>query len=150
MKEKKNPKHIYFYYRKEEYGYFSNFERSPQTVDDVEYFSNEHYYQSEKTDSIYIKIWIREAPSAWLAMKAGRSLRPKEMRKDWSLNKLYIMKKGLMAKFSQNKELKKKLLETGDAIIHEDSPTDMFWGIKGHDWLGKLLMEVREELKIEE
>jgi predicted NAD-dependent protein-ADP-ribosyltransferase YbiA (DUF1768 family) len=43
--------------------------------------------------------------------------------------------------------LKEKLLATGDAILHEDSPTDVFWGKKGEDWLGKLLMKVRDEIR---
>ena len=141
-------KQILFYLRKEEYGWASNFERNYQIVDSVLYDSNEHYYQSEKAKDEGIKYWITTAPSPFLAMMAGRSLRPKEMVKDWDNKKLIIMKKGLKIKFN-NQELGDKLLATKDAELHENSPTDLFWGIKGQDWLGKLLMEVREELKNE-
>ncbi len=57
------------------------------------------------------------------------------------------MKNGLRAKFTQNSDLKEKLLATGNAVLHEDSPTDMIWGAKGKDMLGKLLMQIREELR---
>ena len=81
-------------------------------------------------------------------MEAGRSLRKnKELIDGWDDRKVEIMLKGLRAKFSQSKMLREALLETGNATIHENSPTDMFWGIKGEDMLGKLLMKVREELK---
>ena len=45
------------------------------------------------------------------------------------------------------RDLKQKLIDTGDARLHEDSPSDMFWGVKGKDMLGKLLMEVRDKLR---
>lgn len=148
MDEEKNQ--VLFYFRKEEYGWLSNFERAEQVINGIKYPTNEHYYQSEKTNSKEIKDWILAAPSAWLAMKAGDSLRPKEKTENWELIKLSIMKKGLRTKFLQNPDLRKKLIETGNARIHEDSPTDKFWGVKGSDHLGKLLMEVRNELKIKQ
>jgi predicted NAD-dependent protein-ADP-ribosyltransferase YbiA (DUF1768 family) len=41
---------------------------------------------------------------------------------------------------------------TGDAELVEDSPTEPFWGIgpdgQGANWAGKVLMEVREKLRI--
>jgi N-glycosidase YbiA len=139
---------ILFYGRDEEYGWLSNFERSIQVVDGNEYPTNEHYYQAMKANSEEFRKWIADAPNPFAAMKAGRSLREgKELRSDWDTFKFDYMYKGLIAKFSQNPELKRKLLDTGDIEIHENSPTDMIWGIKGQDMLGKLLMKVRNELK---
>ena len=61
------------------------------------------------------------------------------------------MKELLMAKFSQNEDLKKKLLDTGDATLIEGNTWgDKYWGVckgVGKNRLGELLMEVREELK---
>ena len=55
----------------------------------------------------------------------------------------------LRAKIEQNPYVKKKLLETKDYIICEDSPKDDFWGIgadrKGQNNLGKLWMKIRDE-----
>lgn len=142
-------KKILFYGRKDEYGWLSNFERSPQLVDGYEYPTNEHYYQAMKANSEEFRQWIASAPHPYAAMKAGRALRSEssEIRQDWDNIKFDIMLKGLRAKYSQNPDLKRKLIATGDADIHENSPTDMVWGIKGKDMLGKLLMKVRDELK---
>jgi ribA/ribD-fused uncharacterized protein len=58
-----------------------------------------------------------------------------------------------------NKNLKEKLLETGDKILVEASPIDLIWGVglhedddkildeanwKGENRLGKVLMKVRD------
>jgi predicted NAD-dependent protein-ADP-ribosyltransferase YbiA (DUF1768 family) len=65
----------------------------------------------------------------------------------------------LRLKFDQHSELREKLLLTGDHIIFEDvskRPTarNKFWGavktngqLDGQNMLGKLLMELREELR---
>lgn len=125
----------------------SNFERSPQVVDGIIYPTNEHYYQAQRSNLIEFHDWIKDAPNPFAAMKAGRALRPHEVIFDWDTKKFEVMLKGLRAKYSQNLVLRKKLLDTGDMSIHENSPTDMVWGIKGKDMLGKLLMQVRKELR---
>lgn len=140
-------KEIFFYSNKDAYKEFSNFYRSLQIVDDLAYETNEHYYQAMKGRTDEIQNWIRLAPNPFLAKSAGRLLRAKkEFVDNWEDMKIDVMRKGLMAKFRQNPNLKKQLLETGDAILHEDSPDDLFWGVKGKDMLGKLLMELREIL----
>lgn len=141
-------KEINFYNRKEEYGWLSNFWRSVQVINNIKYPTNEHFYQAQKTEDLEIRKWIANAPNPYLAMKVGRSLREeKELIHTWNNRKVQVMFIGLREKFNQNTDLKQKLLDTGDAILHEDSPTDMLWGKKGKDLLGKLLMRVREELK---
>lgn len=74
-----------------------------------------------------------------------------KMRSDWDTIKNNIIKKGLMAKFSQNELLKSKLLSTENKNIIQDSPYDSYWGIgrdkNGQNMLGKLLMEIRSELR---
>lgn len=73
------------------------------------------------------------------------------MREEWHLVKLSIMYEALIYKFTQHQDLKNLLLSTGDAKIEEDSPYDSYWGTgadgKGHNWLGHLLMVLRNELK---
>lgn len=69
-----------------------------------------------------------------------------------------------MAKFTQNEEMLKELMFTGERTIVEASPEDKRWGIglAGHDplaqdratwnglnWLGEAIELVREELKSE-
>jgi len=140
------PEEICFYSRKDEYGWMSNFECSAQFVDGHWYKSNEHYYQSMKAKDSRAARWIADAPTPYMAMITGRNLRPEDFVDNWDDIKVNIMLKGLRAKFKDS-ELQEKLLSTGDAILHEASPEDMFWGMNGEDMLGKLLMQVREEIR---
>ena len=60
------------------------------------------------------------------------------------------MGRALYLKFSQNQELKEKLLSTEDKILIEKSDTDSYWGgtIEGSaNKLGILLMETRSTLR---
>ena len=62
-----------------------------------------------------------------------------------------IMEKLLRLKIEQNPYVLKKLLETKNYLIVEDSPKDNFWGWginrDGQNQLGKLWMKLREELR---
>lgn len=140
---------IGFFTSRGPFGFLSNFYSSRLVIDGLEYPTVEHYYQSQKGRFSTIKWWIRNAPSPFLAMRAGRSLRPgREFVDNWEDKRVQIMLKGLREKF-RIPALRARLLETGDLPIHEESPTDRFWGSwggKGEDMLGKLLMQVREEL----
>lgn len=74
------------------------------------------------------------------------------MRKDWETVNISIMLELVRKKF-QIPELKAKLLATGDQLLQEGNKwSDSFWGVdlktgKGKNWLGVILMRVREELK---
>jgi N-glycosidase YbiA len=139
---------IYFYSRDEKYGWLSNFHLAEEEVDGYIYPTNEHFYQSTKTTNKDLKEWIRLCPMPYYAMKIGRLIREKDGLTNLTDEyRTYQMKVGLRAKFTQNRDLREKLLATGDAILHEKSENDMFWGYKGKDLLGKLLMEIREELR---
>ena len=72
-----------------------------------------------------------------------------------------IIKIGLEAKFSQCQEARKELLNSANLTLAESSPTDAFWGIflgitspllqqkpwPGQNQMGKLLMEVRSQIR---
>lgn len=71
-----------------------------------------------------------------------------------------VQEEGNFLKFSQNEELGKVLLGTGDREIVETSPNDRLWGIGcntdeaegnesqwGENKLGKALIRVRERLR---
>jgi len=81
------------------------------------------------------------------AKRLGRRV---ELRSDWEEVKIEIMRQVLKSKFTQNSELREKLIATGDTeLIEGNNWNDTFWGVcrgKGRNHLGKLLMEVRAEL----
>ena len=82
--------------------------------------------------------------------KAGRFI---DLRDDWEYVKRKVMYDVVKYKFSNNNDLKQKLLNTFDAELEEGNTwNDTYWGIcngEGSNVLGFILMLVRAELKIE-
>ena len=82
----------------------------------------------------------------------GRS-RKKPLRKDWESVKDQIMRKAVLAKFTQHDDLQEVLLSTGDAKLVEHTTNDSYWGDggdgSGKNMLGRILMEVREQLRLQ-
>ena len=68
---------------------------------------------------------IKNSHSAHEAQKIAYENKDKQ-RSDWDEVKLTIMEDLLRAKIEQNPYVKKKLLETKDYIIVEDSPKDSY------------------------
>ncbi len=149
MSEKKT---INFYSTKEAYGCFSNFSAHRIFLKDKIWKTSEHYFQAQKFAGTEHEEELRRAASPMQVAKMGRS-RQRPLRKDWEAVKDDIMREALRAKFTQNKELKKILLDTGDARLVEHTANDNYWGDggdgSGKNMLGRLLMELREELKNE-
>lgn len=129
-----------------EYRFLSNFYPVNLTMDGLEYPSVEHAYQAAKSASRKDRKAISECATPGEAKKLGQKV---EMRPDWDEVKIPIMRSLLKKKFSYRR-LKKALLETGDAYLEEGNTWgDRFWGVCnsiGENHLGKLLMEIREEL----
>lgn len=140
---------IKFYSVNDEYGEFSNFAYYRFTLDKQHWPTVEHYFQAQKfTDKAYQKK-IRTASTPMLAATLGRD-RKQKLRKDWESVKVGVMRKALMAKFTQHPELKDLLLSTNDAKLIEHTSNDSYWGDGGNgsgkNMLGQLLMEIREKL----
>lgn len=145
-------KTIYFENQYSEYGYLSNFYKSPFWVDGKIYQTNEHFFQSKKFSGKKIEKDIAEAASPEQAYDLGRK-KEFPMRKDWRQVKEEVMYQGLKHKFNQHPELKKKLLQTGDSMLVEHYEFDKYWSDGGDgsglNRQGHLLMKLREELKQE-
>ena len=134
-----------------EYAFLSNFYFSPMIIDNVVYITNEHFFQAMKSLNPKERQAIVLAPTPGNAKHLGRKV---SLRKDWEDIKEEVMLTGLRHKFS-NPELRKKLLATGnEELIEGTTWHDNYWGIcdcetcggQGKNRLGKLLMQVREEL----
>lgn len=80
----------------------------------------------------------------------------------WKAERAEIIYRGNLAKFQQNENLRKALLDTGDRVLVEAAPNDAVYGIgidarkaritpvdqwPGLNLLGKALMRVRTELR---
>lgn len=81
--------------------------------------------------------------------KAGRQV---QLRPDWEEVNVGIMKEIIRAKFTQNEDMKRQLLATGDTYLEEGNAWhDTCWGVdaktgEGQNYLGKALMKIRQEL----
>lgn len=146
---------IVFYGKKyKDYEFLSNFYPSKFTLHGVEFPTVEHYFQASKhEDSPTYAAKIIQASTPLEAKKLGAKRRlPSQRLALWDIQiRGTVMMEGLYAKFTQDKTLCKKLLDTGRAVLIEDSPTDKIWGGRegGQNLLGMCLMSVRERINKE-
>lgn len=138
---------IFFY--EHEFYVFSNYSSFMFEWKGKPYPTSEHAYHSEKFEDEQMKEAVRNTRSAHDSQKFANANIDKR-RKDWDEVKLGIMKEIITAKASQHPYVMKKLLESGDKELIEDSWRDDFWGWgpnkDGANHLGKLWMELRSEL----
>ena len=80
----------------------------------------------------------------------GRN-RSRPLRADWERVRDELMRKAVLAKFTQHPEIRELLLGTGDAMLVEHTTNDSYWGDggdgRGLNMLGQILVSVREELR---
>ncbi len=115
------------------------------------YASLEEAYQSAgfEMSAPEIAQQIKNSFSAHEAQKIAMKNKDK-LQPNWNEIKLDVMEELLRLKVNQNPYVKKKLLETREYMIVEDSPKDNFWGWgqdrNGENNLGKLWMKIRDEI----
>lgn len=140
-----------------EYRFLSNFWPAKVFLDGEEYSCTENAYQAakyKKEDREYFKtcspkesiVFVRENPPTGYSEEG------------WANVKLEVMQGFLIQKFDQqlNPDNYERLLETGEKYLEETNYwEDTFWGVHktdvkedgiGENNLGKLLMEIRENL----
>jgi ribA/ribD-fused uncharacterized protein len=136
-----------------EFAFLSNFYECDVTYNGLTYKNSEAAFHAQKTlDETERKQFTTLDPSA--SKKMGRRI---TLRNDWETVKTKIMYEICYAKFSQNEDLKAKLLATGNEYLEEGTYWhDNCWGncycekckeIYGENRLGAILMEIREEFK---
>ncbi|MBD5477915.1 MAG: NADAR family protein [Lachnospiraceae bacterium] len=154
---------ICFHNPNEENGWLSNWYLSPFTVEGVAFSSMEQYMMYEKAVTfgdfdMAQKILTEEDVSK--VKQYGRQVTNYD-DVVWNGIRQIIVYHGLLAKFSQNQELGRKLKETGEAVLAECAVHDKIWGIglsmqdtnrfnmqkwNGQNLLGFALMQVREQI----
>lgn len=154
-----NNKYIFFWGNE-----FSQWYPSIFVIDGITYKTAEHYMmwckaKLFKSNRIADMILESENPDdvRWL----GRQIQNFD-DSVWKQNCRKFVYDGSYAKFTQNENLLKVLMDTGDLKIVEASPEDFNWGIglteeeavnipeeewPGTNWLGLALTELREKLK---
>jgi N-glycosidase YbiA len=141
---------INFYHVSDEFGCFSNFAPYPVRIGEKLWPTSEHYFQAQKFEQAEHQEKIRQTKSPMIAARMGRD-RKKPLRRDWESVKVAIMREVVRAKFNQHDGIRQILLSTGDAKIVEHTENDSYWGDggdgSGKNMLGRILMEIREELR---
>ena len=141
---------IGFYPR--EFFCFDNFSAFAFMYDGIRFHTVEHAYQAYKFKNTAPEIF-NEIVNCFSSDEARRIAHRNEdmVVSNWHEIKIELMEKFIRAKLNQNPFVKKKLLETKDYLICEDSPVDDFWGIgkdkNGRNELGKIWMKLRAELQ---
>ena len=154
---------ICFHNPNEENGYLSNWYPSNFSVDGVVFSSMEQYMMYQKAicfedKNIATQILLTNDVSQIKAL--GRMVSGYDDNY-WNGIRQIVVYKGLLAKFSQNEDLKELLIGTETAILAECAVKDKIWGIglsmkdadrlnrtkwRGQNLLGYTLMMVREQL----
>ena len=158
---------IGFFHENEEYGCFSNwypaeFDYAGIHYDNSEQFMMYHKVMMFRKYGLGDQILHTKEPAKCKKI-AGQKF-PEFDATLWEKTCVTIVKRGVKAKFIQNTGILELLLSTGNAILAECSPYDRKWGIgidikdpdhnviakwKGKNLLGRILMEVRDELRQE-
>lgn len=128
---------------------FSNFALTQIEIDGRQYPTVEHFYQASKALIDAEHEIIRSARTPKEAKALGRKV--VQLRPEWDRVRIDVMRKALVTKFRQHPALGELLLSTGHRPIHELSPHDAVWAWwygSGGDLLGKLLVELREILRM--
>ncbi len=155
---------IFFHSPTGPHGYLSNWYPSPFDLDGIHYCSAEQYIMYQKClifgDTASAQA-ILAADDPKIQQKIGKKAKG-FIENIWAGLRQLILLRGLLGKFSQNEELKKKLIDTADAWLVECAHSDTVWacGIRinetwrfdaskwrGQNILGFALMEVRSILR---
>ena len=156
---------ICFHNPDEKNGYLSNWFLSDFQLSEVNFSSMEQYMMYKKAvffDDSSVAEKIMDTDDVAEIKQLGRQVSGYDDN-TWNGVRQITVYEGLLGKFSQNKDLKKKLLATGDAFLAECAVNDRIWGIglsmnddhrfdkckwKGQNLLGYALMMVREKMKV--
>jgi type I restriction enzyme S subunit len=144
---------------KEDFGGLSNMAAGfPIRVNNVRILTSEALYQACRFPHLpQVQRLIIDQLSPMTAKMKSKPYR-KDSRPDWDRVRVKVMRWCLRVKLAQNwSDFSRLLLSTGDRPIVEESRKDDFWGAKvlgtdtdtlvGTNALGRLLMELREQVK---
>ena len=155
---------IGFHNPEEEYGFLSNWFLSDFRLDSISFTSMEQFMMYRKALCFHDQAIAKQilATSDVARIKELGRLVSRYDDRTWCGIRQIIVYEGLLAKFSQNTDLQKHLLDTGNALLAECAVRDRIWGIglsmtdpkrlepaqwKGQNLLGYALMMARERIR---
>ena len=142
------------------HSYLSNMSESKFEYEGKSYNNAETAFQFKKASTCGKKEeakQILKMSDPYAAKRTGRNIKETE---EWKKNKEKTMKEILEAKFNQNEEIKRKLVDTGNKKLLEGT-SDKYWGcglpiakykslnpksITGKNVLGQMLSEIRKKI----
>lgn len=154
---------ICFHNPEEENGYLSNWYLSNFIIEGILFSSMEQYMMYKKAmcfDDQIVANKILETKDVAEIKALGRQV-SNYNDSIWNGMRQILIYEGLLAKFTQNEDLKEQLISTGDAILAECAVKDIIWGIglsmtspkrldiyqwNGQNLLGYALMLVRKRI----
>jgi ribA/ribD-fused uncharacterized protein len=138
-----------FFYEQDHY-YLSNFSAFKVGFCGRWFDTAEQAYHFQRFASVKDQNNIIDAKSAHDAFRYAQDNKARQID-GWDELKVPIMRDILRAKARQHEYVRRKLLQTGDRALIENSWRDAYWGWgenrDGLNMLGKLWMEVRAELR---
>jgi len=152
-------KYIFFYG-----GIFSQWHLCDIVIDNIKYCTCEQYMMIKKAelfDDNYALGQIMSSSDPAAQKSWGRRVKNFDQNK-WEKIARKVVFDANYAKFTQHDNLKQQLMDSGDKVIVEASPTDCIWGVglratsskildsknwRGTNWLGEAIMKVRTVLK---
>ncbi len=155
---------VFFFPPEDHYGFLSNWYPSPFRLDGIGFSCNEQYMMYRKA----LTLGDSKTASAILATTVVAEQQTLGRQAAgynaflWEGQRQAVALRGILAKFSQNPELRAKLLATGDAWLVECLGKDKVWSCgqdltdparldsslwNGFNILGSALMEARALLK---
>jgi ribA/ribD-fused uncharacterized protein len=128
--------------------WLSNFWITTVYMDGQRYLSVEHAYQAAKTLDSVVRAQFTAPISPGDAKRLGRTI---ELRPDWEQVRNQVMLGLTWDKYTRNRALADKLLDTGLAYLAEGNTWgDEYWGVcngAGRNQLGITIMYVRAILR---
>ena len=138
-----------FFYEQDHY-YLSNFSAFKVEFDGRVFDTAEHAYHFQRFTIHEDRVAIICADSAHSAFRYAQDNKARQ-RPEWNSVKAVTMLDILRAKAEQHEYVRRKLLQTGERELVENSWRDDYWGWgpnrDGLNMLGNLWMEVRAELR---
>ena len=143
---------IYFYRATGDFGFLSMLFPAPVEFEGRVLPTGEHAYQYGKFVDKAVAEWAMTAPKPHLIAVLAHNIFAWDIVPGWAAMKVDRMKAVVTAKFQQHGDLLHKLLDTHEALLVENSKMDSFWGLgkkgNGKNMLGRILMDVRKELRL--